>query len=139
MGVKGACPLMLPPPLRERGGHPRNFHASEKKLEGISTEPFFRHPGFSGSLIDTVSWGKEPFWPVGFGISPGFSIKMPSARQIQPSGSTVPLGSLPSNISLRSFTPFSSSLSSISAWLCPPVGRGEIFYETGCRKGNYQH
>ena len=39
MGVKGACPLGLPPPLGERGGHPRNFHASLKKLEGISTEP----------------------------------------------------------------------------------------------------
>ena len=30
MGVKGACPLMLPPPLGERGGHPRNFHAISK-------------------------------------------------------------------------------------------------------------
>ena len=34
MGVKGACPLGLPPPLGERGGHPRNFHASSRKLEG---------------------------------------------------------------------------------------------------------
>ena len=32
MGVKGASPLGLPPPLGERGGHPRNFHASLKKL-----------------------------------------------------------------------------------------------------------
>jgi hypothetical protein len=30
MGVKGACPLGLPPPLGERGGHPHNFHASSK-------------------------------------------------------------------------------------------------------------
>ena len=29
-GVKGACPLGLPPPLGERGGHPHNFHASSK-------------------------------------------------------------------------------------------------------------
>jgi hypothetical protein len=28
IGVNGACPLGLPPPLGERGGHPRNFHAS---------------------------------------------------------------------------------------------------------------
>ena len=33
LGVKGACPLGLPPPLGERGGHPRNFHASLKKRE----------------------------------------------------------------------------------------------------------
>ena len=39
MGVKGACLPGLPPPLGERGGHPRNFHASSKKLEGISAEP----------------------------------------------------------------------------------------------------
>ena len=38
MGVKGACPLGLPPPLGERGGHPRNFHASYKKVEGVSHE-----------------------------------------------------------------------------------------------------
>ena len=25
-GVKGACPLGLPPPLGERGGHPHNYH-----------------------------------------------------------------------------------------------------------------
>ena len=25
-GVKGAAPLGLPPPLGERGGHPRKFH-----------------------------------------------------------------------------------------------------------------
>ena len=35
MGVKGACPLMLPPPLGERGGHPRNFHASSKNSRGF--------------------------------------------------------------------------------------------------------
>jgi hypothetical protein len=39
MGVKGACPLGLPPPLGERGGHPHNFHVSLKKLERISTDP----------------------------------------------------------------------------------------------------
>ena len=38
MGVKGACPLMLPPPLGERGGHPRNFYDNLKKLERISHE-----------------------------------------------------------------------------------------------------
>ncbi len=38
MGVKGACPLGLPPPLGEGGGHPRNSHAQLKKIEGISTE-----------------------------------------------------------------------------------------------------
>ncbi len=26
MGVKGAYPLGLPPPLGERGGHPHKFH-----------------------------------------------------------------------------------------------------------------
>ena len=35
MGVKGACPLGLPPPLGERGGHPRNFHASSKNSRGF--------------------------------------------------------------------------------------------------------
>jgi hypothetical protein len=35
MGVKGACPLGLPPPLGERGGHPPNFHATSKNTEGI--------------------------------------------------------------------------------------------------------
>ena len=29
---QGGLPLMLPPPLRESGGHPRNFHDSSKKL-----------------------------------------------------------------------------------------------------------
>ena len=41
MGVKGACPLGLPPPLGERGGHPRNFHRQLKTLKGITIEPFF--------------------------------------------------------------------------------------------------
>ena len=40
MGVKGACPLMLPPPLGERGGHPRNFHASSKNSRGFLQSPF---------------------------------------------------------------------------------------------------
>ena len=34
IGVKGACPLMLPPPLGERGGHHSNFHVSSKNQEG---------------------------------------------------------------------------------------------------------
>ena len=34
-GVKGACPLGLPPPLGERGGHPRNFHTSSKNMRGF--------------------------------------------------------------------------------------------------------
>jgi len=34
LGIKGACPLMLPPPLGERGGHPRNFHTISKKRGG---------------------------------------------------------------------------------------------------------
>ena len=33
-GVKGAYPLMLPPPRGERGGHTRNFHAGLKKNRG---------------------------------------------------------------------------------------------------------
>ena len=36
MGVKGACPLGLPPPLGERGGHPRN--STEHVVGRISTE-----------------------------------------------------------------------------------------------------
>ena len=39
-GGQGGLPLGLPPPLGERGGHPRNFHA-RKKRKGISTEIFF--------------------------------------------------------------------------------------------------
>ena len=39
MGVKGACPLGPPPPPGERGEEFAHFHASSKKLEGISTEP----------------------------------------------------------------------------------------------------
>ena len=35
IGVKGACPLGLPPPLGERGGHPRNFHAISKNPRGF--------------------------------------------------------------------------------------------------------
>ena len=31
-GSRGLFPLMLPPPLGERGGPPRNFHAISKKL-----------------------------------------------------------------------------------------------------------
>jgi hypothetical protein len=42
-GVKGACPLGLLPPLGERGGHPRNFHAREKKREWISTMPKYQY------------------------------------------------------------------------------------------------
>jgi hypothetical protein len=37
MGVKGACPLMLPPPLGGRGS-PSQFPRQLKKLEGISHE-----------------------------------------------------------------------------------------------------
>ena len=39
-GCKGACPLGLPFPTGGERGHPRNFHASLKKLEGVSTELF---------------------------------------------------------------------------------------------------
>ena len=35
MGVKGACPLMLPPSLGERGGHLRNFYATQKTRKGF--------------------------------------------------------------------------------------------------------
>ena len=59
MGVKGACPLGLPPPLGERGGHPRNFHASLKKLEGISTEPFYLIP-FPHGIITRKCIYDEP-------------------------------------------------------------------------------
>jgi hypothetical protein len=41
MGIKGACPLGLPPPLGERGGHHRNFHGSVKNSDGISQSHFF--------------------------------------------------------------------------------------------------
>ena len=38
MGVRGGLLLGLPPPLGERGGHPRNFPVSSKNTEGISHE-----------------------------------------------------------------------------------------------------
>ena len=38
MGVKGACPLRLPPP-RGREGVTLAISAPLKKIEGISTEP----------------------------------------------------------------------------------------------------
>ena len=40
-GVKGACPLMLPPPLGERGGHRRNFHAISKNPRGFLQKRIF--------------------------------------------------------------------------------------------------
>ena len=43
MGVKGACPLGLPPPLGERGGHPRNYHANSKNARGLLQSPFLNH------------------------------------------------------------------------------------------------
>ncbi len=40
-GGQGACPLGLPPPLGERGGHPRNFHASSKNSRGFLQSRIF--------------------------------------------------------------------------------------------------
>ena len=62
MGVKGACPLGLPPPLGERGGHPRNFHANSKNARGLLQSPFFksffRH---ATSACTAIPW---EFFPV---------------------------------------------------------------------------
>jgi hypothetical protein len=41
-GSRGLAPLGCFPPMGERGGHPRTFHASEKKPGWISTEPYFQ-------------------------------------------------------------------------------------------------
>jgi hypothetical protein len=41
MGVKGACPLGLLPPLGERGGHARNIHDGSKKNAGGFLKSFF--------------------------------------------------------------------------------------------------
>ena len=41
LGVKGACPLGLPPPTGGEWGSPSQFPCQLKKLEGFSTEPFF--------------------------------------------------------------------------------------------------
>ena len=41
IGVKGACPLMLPPPTGGERGSPSQFPRQLKKPERISTEPFF--------------------------------------------------------------------------------------------------
>jgi hypothetical protein len=43
IGVKEACPLGLLPPLGERGGHHRNFHASSKN----SGRDFYRADSFN--------------------------------------------------------------------------------------------
>jgi len=40
MGVKGACPLGLPPPTGGERGSPSQFPHQLKKLEGIFPEPF---------------------------------------------------------------------------------------------------
>jgi len=54
MGDKGACPLMLPPPLGGEWGAPSQFPRQLKKLEGISAEPFFNE-GKQGFLYP-VYW-----------------------------------------------------------------------------------
>ena len=40
MGSGGLCPLMLLPPLGERGGHPRNFHATSNGGEDEQSKFF---------------------------------------------------------------------------------------------------
>jgi hypothetical protein len=42
LGVKGACPLGLLPPLGERGGHPRKYHRVDYTNDFNQAEIFIK-------------------------------------------------------------------------------------------------
>jgi hypothetical protein len=52
-GGLGGAPLGLPPPLGERGGHPRNFYASSKNARDFYKAEFFE---FSVPDLSTVEF-----------------------------------------------------------------------------------
>ena len=62
-GVKGDCPLGLPPPLGERGGHTRNFHASRKNAKGF-LQSLASNPCLGGLPLGCLPhWGSPSQFP----------------------------------------------------------------------------